>query len=78
MVNLSANPQILSIELDGVKKVLAKGSLQLMQNNNLNAINTFEQPRFVAPISLDFPIQNKKITYTAPGYSFQVLKIQVK
>jgi alpha-L-arabinofuranosidase len=77
MVNLSANPQILSIELDGVKKVLAKGSLQLMQNNNLNAINTFEQPRFVAPISLDFPIQNKKITYTAPGYSFQVLKIQV-
>ncbi len=78
MVNLSSNPQILSIELDGVKKVLAKGSLQLMQNNNLNAINTFEQPRFVAPISLDFPIQNKKIAYTAPGYSFQVLKIQVK
>ena len=78
LVNLSSNPQLLYIELDGVKKVLAKGSLQLMQNNNLNAINTFEQPRFVAPISLDFPIQNKKIAYTAPGYSFQVLKIQVK
>jgi alpha-L-arabinofuranosidase len=79
IVNLSANPQKLSITFDGIKKELvSKVQIQLMQNNNLNAVNSFDQPQNIAPISILGSIKNKKIDYETPGYSFQVLNIQIK
>lgn len=79
IVNTSSNAQKLSIAFDGIKKqLLSKGQLLLMQNNNLNAVNSFDQPKFVAPIALECSIKNKKLDYETPGYSFQVLKIKIK
>ena len=79
IVNLSANPQKFSITFDGIKKQLnAKGQILLMQNNNLNAVNSFEKPQLIAPIPLECSIKNKKLDYESPGYSFQVIKILTK
>ena len=78
IVNTSSNAQKLSIAFEGIKKeLLSKGQLLLMQNNNLNAVNSFDQPKFVAPIALECSIKNKKLDYETPGYSFQVLKIKI-
>ena len=79
IVNTSSNAQKLSIAFDGIKKeLLSKGQLLLMQNNNLNTFNSFDQPKYVAPIALECSIKNKKLDYETPGYSFQVLKIKIK
>jgi alpha-L-arabinofuranosidase len=79
IVNLSANPQKFSITFDGIKKQLnAKGQILLMQNSNLNAVNSFEKPQLIAPITLECSIKNKKLDYESPGYSFQVIKILTK
>ena len=79
IVNLSANPQKFSITFDGIKKQLnSKGQILLMQNNNLNAVNSFEKPQLIAPIPLECSIKNKKLDYESPGYSFQVIKILTK
>ncbi len=79
IVNLSANPQKFSITFDGIKKQLnEKVQILLMQNNNLNAVNSFEKPQLIAPIPLECSIKNKKLDYESPGYSFQVIKILTK
>jgi alpha-L-arabinofuranosidase len=79
IVNLSANPQKFSITFNGIKKQLnSKGQILLMQNNNLNAVNSFEKPQLIAPIPLECSIKNKKLDYESPGYSFQVIKILTK
>jgi len=79
IVNLSANPQKFSITFDGIKKQLnTKGQILLMQNSNLNAVNSFEKPQLIAPITLECSIKNKKLDYESPGYSFQVIKILTK
>jgi alpha-L-arabinofuranosidase len=79
IVNLWANPQKFSITFDGIKKQLnSKGQILLMQNSNLNAVNSFEKPQLIAPITLECSIKNKKLDYESPGYSFQVIKILTK
>ena len=55
IANTSINAQTRDIQLDGVKKIEAKAKWTILKNDNLGAVNTFENATNVSPIeqSLD-------------------------
>lgn len=76
IVNASAKGQVLTLAIDGVKK-LGAGKLISLQNNDLNVENSFDQPQLVSPKESAIIIKGKKIDHTAAPYSFSVIRIKM-
>jgi alpha-L-arabinofuranosidase len=79
IANTSINAQTRDIQLDGVKKIEAKAKWTILKNDNLGAVNTFENATNVSPIeqSLDVNTKAKKLNFTAAPNSFSVVRIKV-
>ena len=77
LVNVSGKPQATVFSLAGVKTIIGDGKLTVLEGNDLGAVNTFEQPRQIAPKESIVSIKNKKITLAAAPYSFSVLRIKL-
>lgn len=77
LVNVSAKIQASTISLEGVKSLSGEGKLFVLQGNEVNEVNTFDQPQQIAPKESPFPVKNKKFQLTAVPYSFTVLKIKL-
>ncbi len=76
VVNASDKPQNNTLQLDGIKKIAAKGRLLSMQSD-LTAVNSFDSPTSVAPVESTIAIKNKKITLNTAPYSFSVLRVKL-
>ncbi len=77
VVNASDKPQVNTLQLDGVKKLAAKGKLTVMQSE-LTALNTFDSPTNVAPVESTIAIKGKKIQLNSSPYSFSVLRVKLE
>lgn len=77
LVNVSGKPQSSVLSLAGVKSLPGEGRLTVLQGSDLNAVNTFDQPRQIAPQASTIPVKNKKIAMSAAPYSFSVLRIKL-
>jgi alpha-L-arabinofuranosidase len=77
LVNVSGKPQSSVLSLSGVKSLPGEGKLTVLQGNDLAAVNTFDQPKQIAPKESTISIKNKKITLAAAPYSFSVLRIKL-
>jgi alpha-N-arabinofuranosidase len=77
VVNASDKIQNNTLQLDGVKKLAAKGKLLTMQSD-LTAVNSFDSPTNVAPVESTIAIKNKKITLHTAPYSFSVLRVKLE
>lgn len=77
VVNASDKPQVNTLQLDGVKKVAAKGKLTVMQAE-LTALNSFDSPTNVAPVESTIAIKGKKIQLNSSPYSFSVLRVKLE
>lgn len=76
LVNVSSQQKSNTISLQGVKSLTGIGKLTVLQSNDLNATNTFEQQR-VVPKESSFIVKNKTFTLTALPYSFSVLRVKL-
>jgi alpha-L-arabinofuranosidase len=76
-VNASGLEQKSLLLLDGAKKIAKQATLQLLQSNNLDALNSFENPFNISPKQSTLPVKAKKLEYTAAPYSFGVIKIKL-
>jgi alpha-L-arabinofuranosidase len=78
LVNASGKPQKNTIALEGVKKGIGQGQLTVLQSDDLNAVNSFSQPQYIAPKESTIAIKGNKINWEAAPYSFSILRVKYK
>ncbi|WP_375446381.1 alpha-L-arabinofuranosidase C-terminal domain-containing protein [uncultured Fibrella sp.] len=78
VANVSDKAQVRQIQLDGAKKLEATGKLFLLKNDNLNAVNSFENATNVSPVEQTIAVDVKKrnVTMTLGPKSFSVVRIK--
>lgn len=79
LVNAGGKPQPIKLSLKGIKlKTGIPATLQLMQNEDLLAVNSFDKPTNVAPVSSTIQVKSNDIAMELKGYSFSVLHFPVR
>jgi alpha-L-arabinofuranosidase len=76
VVNASGMQQNNTLQLDGVKKLAAKGKLITMKAD-LTAINSFNNPTNVVPVESTISLKGKQATITSDPYSFNVIRVKL-
>lgn len=76
IVNVSAQPQLLNLQLQGLRKWDPSATLMLLQHDQLSAANSFDQPLLIAPRRSQFMVKNNVLPYTASPYSFSVIRLK--
>lgn len=77
IANTSATAQESEFTIDGVKKLAATATVDVMKSDNLQQANTFGQPAIVSPQQLTYKLKGKKLPLTLAPYSFQVIKVRL-
>ena len=78
LVNYSAEARPVTINLQGVKKLGKAGKALVLASNDLNAVNSLDQPQHLAPKEESFKVSSAKVAYTLAPHSFTVLRIPGK
>ncbi len=76
VVNASNKAQTTAINIESGKKIASKAKLILLQNDNLEATNTMENPAIIAPNEKEILLNGKTLSIDLKGYSFSIIKIQ--
>jgi alpha-L-arabinofuranosidase len=76
LVNSSAKNQSANIVLNGAKKLAGKGELIIMKSEDLNKINSIEQPALISPVEQEIIIKGKKVNQVLAPYSFTIIRIK--
>ena len=76
IVNASKKAQSAEVNIEGLKKLDAKARLTLLQNNDLEAINTLDTPSVIAPSEATIETKNKTISLELKGYSFSIIRVK--
>jgi alpha-L-arabinofuranosidase len=77
MVNAGSKEFFTNIILDGVTKTEKTGKVILLATDSLNAENSFENPKKIAPVISSHNNFNTSFTYQFKPYSLTVLRIKV-
>jgi alpha-L-arabinofuranosidase len=75
-VNALPGEQKITLNFEGVKKLGSTAVHTVLQNDDLNKINTITDPDAVAPKVTNLKISGKKQAITVKGYSFNVIRIK--
>jgi len=76
VVNASSGDQATGIKLDGANKIAAKANAITLASKNAMDENSITEPRKVAPIASEISNASSSFTYTFPGNSVTVLRLQ--
>jgi alpha-L-arabinofuranosidase len=76
IVNASAKPVSNIIAVQGAKKLASSGILTVLHSDDLNSVNTFDEPKKVSPEESKLAIKNKKINLSAAPYSLSVIRVK--
>ena len=77
MVNGSEQPQISEVTLNGAGKLSSKGKLIVLTGESMDAVNSFERPKQIAPLETDIVVKGKKVNLTLAPNSFSVVRIKM-
>ncbi|HUX58567.1 MAG TPA: alpha-L-arabinofuranosidase C-terminal domain-containing protein [Bacteroidales bacterium] len=77
IVNTSDKMQDNSILLQTAGKISKDAKLIVLKNENLDGINTIENPESIKPVTEDISIRGKKIELTVVPYSLTVMRIKM-
>lgn len=77
VVNAYKNSQTADLNIEGLKKMDAKARVISLQNDNLEAYNTLENPTVIAPSEREIVTKNKTISIDLKGYSFSVIRVKI-
>ncbi len=77
LVNSTDKAQTANILLDGVKKLAPKGKIIVLRSDDLNTVNSLEQPTLVSPVEQEMVIKGKTVDPVLAPYSFSIVKLKV-
>ena len=75
LVNYSASPRPVKIDLAGVKKMGKTGRALVMASDDLNTQNSLQDPKKLTPQEMKFPVPGPDIRYTLAPNSLTVLRV---
>jgi alpha-L-arabinofuranosidase len=78
MVNTLGKTQTTTIQLNGNKNPAAKARLTVLKSDNLDAVNSLDNPFVIAPAEQYIDVKEKIITITLMPYSVSVLKVTLQ
>ena len=78
VVNVTTNAIPVSVNLQGVTRVGAKGTEIVLTGSSLKDENSFNDPAKVAPKTGTFAVRGPAFDHTFPGISVTVLRVKVK
>jgi len=77
LVNVSGKSQTKSIVVDGIKHLNTIGKLTVLQSNDLQTVNTLENPTAISPKESEIAIKNKNVNVSLLPYSFTVVRVKM-
>ncbi|KAI9452838.1 alpha-L-arabinofuranosidase domain protein [Russula earlei] len=77
IVNAAGKAQQGNILLEGINKLDTKAQLTLLQNNNTEAVNSFDGIVNIAPQQQEMAIKDKTASLLLAPYSFAVIRIKI-
>jgi alpha-L-arabinofuranosidase len=77
VVNTLGKPQNAVFQLAGNAKVARKAHLIVLKNDNLEAVNSLDNPSVIAPVEQTMDMQGKTLALTLAPYSFSVIKVKL-
>ena len=77
LVNVSGKVQTKEIQVAGVKKLDAEAKLIVLKTGELDDVNSFNQPKKIAPTEETLKVKGKKISVPLTPYSFTVVKVRM-
>ena len=78
LVNTTGNVQNNSIVLQTSKKIMPGARLTVLKNENLDGMNTIENPEAIKPVSQEITLKGKKVELSVAPYSFSVIRIKMQ
>lgn len=76
IVNASGKAQLSETRMEGLQQLDSKAQYVLLQNNDLQAENTLDNPSVVAPLTQVIDIQGETIQLELKPYSFSVIRVK--
>jgi alpha-L-arabinofuranosidase len=77
MVNTSATAQSGEVRIEGVKKLAANATVDLLKHADLQQANSFAQPAGISPQQATIQLKGKQLPVTLAPYSFQVIRVKI-
>jgi len=77
LVNTSANAQTREIDLEGVKKLALKASVNVLKSDDPGKVNSLDDPMAVSPVQQEVNVNGRKISLTAAPYSLTVMRVKI-
>jgi alpha-N-arabinofuranosidase len=78
LVNSGSETQAVDIALKGAKKVDKNGKWVLLNSNDLENVNSIEDPMNVSPEEKEIELKGEKLSLDLPPYSLSVIKVSQK
>ena len=78
IVNTLGKTQTSEVKLEGNKTPNAKAQLFVLQNDNLEAVNSLDTPSVIAPTQTTIDVKGKTVVLTLAPYSFSVIKVKMQ
>jgi alpha-N-arabinofuranosidase len=79
LVNSTYKAQTANVIMEGAKKLASKGKITVLKSEDLNRVNSLDQPTLVSPVEQEFTVKGKTVNQELAPYSFTVIRIkQVK
>lgn len=75
VINASSYPQKRQIHIKSSRKVATSGKLILLQNDNLEAVNSFDHAVNMSPAERSVAIKNNSLSLEMKPYSFSIVKV---
>ena len=76
LVNSTDKVQNTNVLLEGAKKLATKGKITFLKSEDLNRINSLDQPTLVSPVEQEFTVKEKTVHQELAPYSFTVIRVK--
>jgi alpha-L-arabinofuranosidase len=77
VVNAGGKEQTKIIVVDGVKSLQGMAKMTVLQSNNLDAVNTLDNPLAVSPKETEILFKKKNLNLALAPYSFNVVRVKM-
>jgi alpha-L-arabinofuranosidase len=77
LVNSTEKAQTTKVVLESTKKMGPKGKIIVLKSEDLNKVNSLEQPTLISPVEDEFLLKGKTFNTVLAPHSFSVIRIKV-
>jgi alpha-N-arabinofuranosidase len=78
LVNATSTEQPIAIALNGLGAGSHTAQIQTLSGKTIWATNTIQHPDRIVPVKSTMPVKGERIRHVMPGYSIQVVQIDLK